>query len=105
MAGTGIGKRVARKEDARLVTGRGTYVADLKMPGLREVAFLRSPLAHARLSSISKPDGAEDDVFVAGDLDGVLPITARSTLPTYRQSDYPVHFAKMNKTTDIVSIR
>jgi len=90
MAGTGIGKRVARKEDARLVTGRGTYVADLKMPGLREVAFLRSPLAHARLSSISKPDGAEDDVFVAGDLDGVLPITARSTLPTYRQSDYPV---------------
>lgn len=90
MVDTGIGKRVARKEDARLVTGRGTYVADLKMSGLREVAFLRSPLAHARLTSISKPNAAADRVFVAEDLVGVLPITARSTLPSYRQSDYPV---------------
>jgi len=86
------------------VTGRGTYVADLKMPGLREVAFLRSPLAHARLSSISKPDGAEDDVFVAGDLDGVLPITARSTLPTYRQSDYPVLVSTPEQNGAIVPV-
>ena len=47
-----IGQPVPRKEDLRLVTGRGTYVSDLQPPRTRHVAFLRSPHAHARITAI-----------------------------------------------------
>ncbi|MBI4494957.1 MAG: xanthine dehydrogenase family protein molybdopterin-binding subunit [Chloroflexi bacterium] len=36
----------------RLVAGRGRYVADVHLPGMRHVAFVRSPHAHARLLSV-----------------------------------------------------
>ena len=42
----GIGARVLRKEDQRHLQGTGNFVADMVMPGLSEVAFMRSPLAH-----------------------------------------------------------
>jgi len=44
-----FGARVRRREDARLVTGRGRYVADVALPGLLHVAVYRSPHAHARI--------------------------------------------------------
>jgi aerobic carbon-monoxide dehydrogenase large subunit len=44
-----FGARVRRREDARLVTGRGRYVADATHPGLLHVAVHRSPHAHARI--------------------------------------------------------
>src|SRR5215467_6919372 len=44
-----FGARVRRREDGRLVTGRGRYVADVTHPGLLHVAVHRSPHAHARL--------------------------------------------------------
>ena len=44
-----FGARVRRREDARLVTGRGRYVADVAHPGLLHVAVHRSPHAHARI--------------------------------------------------------
>ena len=44
-----FGARVRRREDARLVTGRGRYVADVVQPGLLHVAVHRSPHAHARI--------------------------------------------------------
>ncbi|HEU5102733.1 MAG TPA: molybdopterin cofactor-binding domain-containing protein [Roseiflexaceae bacterium] len=47
-----IGARVKRKEDPRLITGRGNYVGDLKLPGMHHVAFVRSPYAHARVRGI-----------------------------------------------------
>lgn len=47
-----FGAAVARSEDARLLTGQGRYVDDIEMPGLLHVAFVRSPMAHARLMSI-----------------------------------------------------
>jgi carbon-monoxide dehydrogenase large subunit len=47
-----IGARVKRKEDPRLLTGQGTYVANLKLPGMRHVAFVRSPYAHANIRGI-----------------------------------------------------
>jgi aerobic carbon-monoxide dehydrogenase large subunit len=47
-----IGARVRRKEDPRLITGTGTYVGDLKLPGLHHVAFVRSPYPHARIRGI-----------------------------------------------------
>ena len=41
-----------RKEDARFIRGRGSYVDDLQLPGMLHGAVLRSPLAHARIVSI-----------------------------------------------------
>ena len=50
----GIGQPVRRKEDARLLTGRGCYVDDLAPAGLVYAVFVRSPHAHARIVSIDK---------------------------------------------------
>jgi aerobic carbon-monoxide dehydrogenase large subunit len=47
-----FGAKVRRREDARLVTGRGRYVADVALPGMLHVAVLRSPHAHARIVAI-----------------------------------------------------
>jgi hypothetical protein len=49
MAKHGIGASVLRKEDDRFLRGRGQYVGDIRLVGTREVAFVRSPVAHARL--------------------------------------------------------
>src|SRR6059036_1563689 len=44
-----FGARVRRREDGRLITGHGRYVADVAHPGLLHVAVHRSPHAHARI--------------------------------------------------------
>ena len=44
--------RMTRKEDARFVRGRGTYVDDVRLPGMLHGAILHSPYAHARIVSI-----------------------------------------------------
>ena len=51
-APSGIGERVRRNEDARLLTGRALFVDDVRLDGLLHVAFLRSQHAHARLTSV-----------------------------------------------------
>ncbi len=48
----GIGKPVQRKEDLRLLTGKGYYVADVSLPNTAHAAMVRSPYAHARIRSI-----------------------------------------------------
>jgi carbon-monoxide dehydrogenase large subunit len=52
MASKLLGAHVRRKEDPRLITGTSQYVADIAMPGLLQVAFVRSPHAHARIRAI-----------------------------------------------------
>ena len=84
--GEGIGARVLRKEDARHLHGRGSFVSDLKLPGQMEVAFLRSPVAHGRIRGIRKPAEHAGRVFVSEDLTGLRPIVATSALPTYKVS-------------------
>ena len=48
-----VGTRINRKEDPRLLTGRGTYVDDVVVPGMLHVAFARSDVARGRIVSIS----------------------------------------------------
>ena len=48
----GIGKPILRKEDARLVAGRGCYSDDVNRPGQVFACFVRSPHAHARIERI-----------------------------------------------------
>jgi carbon-monoxide dehydrogenase large subunit len=47
-----MGAEVRRKEDPRLITGASLYTGDVALPGLRHVAFVRSPHAHARIRGI-----------------------------------------------------
>jgi carbon-monoxide dehydrogenase large subunit len=47
-----VGQRVKRREDPRLIQGHGTYVDDVKVLGMRHVAFKRSDVAHGRIRSI-----------------------------------------------------
>ena len=70
MAEQGVGARLLRKEDDRLMRGRGEFVADIRLAGMQDVAFVRSPLAHARIRGIRIPPQSADSVFTAADLDG-----------------------------------
>ena len=89
MSDKGIGARLLRKEDGRFMHGRGNYVGDIQLSGMKELAFVRSPFAHARIVAVHKPAGAEDRVFAAADLVGVKPMRAPSKLPGYKASDFP----------------
>ncbi|MGQ0670774.1 MAG: hypothetical protein ACT4PO_14075, partial [Actinomycetota bacterium] len=44
-----FGARVARVEDDRLLTGRSRFVADIRLPGMVEMALVRSQFAHANV--------------------------------------------------------
>src|ERR1700731_230433 len=88
--GQGVGARLSRKEDDRFMRGRGQYVADIRLAGLQDVAFVRSPLAHARIRGIHVPWRFRDVVFTAADLGGVKPIRAVSGLPGFKISEQPV---------------
>ncbi|HSD48860.1 MAG TPA: molybdopterin cofactor-binding domain-containing protein, partial [Actinomycetota bacterium] len=48
----GIGHSVRRVEDDRFIRGKGTYVDDIKLPGMLHMAILRSPYAHAKINGI-----------------------------------------------------
>ena len=58
-----VGQRVKRREDPRLIQGRGTYVDDVKIAGMQHMAFKRSDIAHGRISSL--------DVSAAQAMEGV----------------------------------
>jgi carbon-monoxide dehydrogenase large subunit len=47
-----IGRSLTRREDRRLLTGRGQFIADLELPHMLHAVFVRSPLAHARIKAI-----------------------------------------------------
>ena len=83
-SGKTIGARLLRKEDDRFLHGRGQYIGDIRLPGMREIAFVRSPVAHARLTGVHIPAHLRASVFTAQDLTGVLPIRAVSSLPGSR---------------------
>ena len=88
-SGQGIGARVLRKEDARHLHGRGNFIANMSMPGLSEVAFLRSPLAHARITGTRVADEAAGHVYFRSSMPDAQDIVADSTLPSYQVSGQP----------------
>ena len=68
-----FGASVLRKEDPALLTGKGRYVDDVKLPGMLHAAFVRSPYAHARIKGIDKA--------AALALPGVVAILTHADLP------------------------
>ena len=85
----GIGTRINRNEDARFLAGKGEYLADLNIPGTREVAFLRSTIAHGLIHSIEIPEEYRSQVFLLSDLGNIKPVRAVLNDPSYRVSDFP----------------
>ncbi len=73
MSERGIGASLKRREDIRFLTGRGTYTDDLNRPGQAHVAFLRSPVAHARINGIDTREAEAAPgvlrVFTGADID------------------------------------
>src|ERR1700694_5810508 len=49
----GFGHSVRRKEDPRFIRGRGNYIDDIKLPGMLYLDIVRSPYAHAKITSIN----------------------------------------------------
>jgi carbon-monoxide dehydrogenase large subunit len=76
MARRYMGNSVPRKEDPTLLTGRSNFTDDIRLPGMLHMAFLRSPYAHARITSIDASAARERpgvvDVFTSEDLADVL---------------------------------
>jgi aerobic carbon-monoxide dehydrogenase large subunit len=65
-----IGAPVTRREDGRVLRGQTSYLDDAEAPGTVHAAFVRSPYAHARITSVSVPAQAEGliAVLTAADL-------------------------------------
>ena len=87
--GAGIGVRVPRLEDDRYLRGRGKYIGDIKLSGMKEVAFLRSPVAHGRIRGFDIPENLRSQVTIAADMDGVKAIRAVTALPGFNVSEQP----------------
>ncbi|MEO3794923.1 xanthine dehydrogenase family protein molybdopterin-binding subunit [Nonomuraea sp. B10E15] len=59
-----VGASTPRREDARLLTGRGKYVGAVRLPGMAHAHVIRSPIAHGRLLGCdAKAAWAADDVL------------------------------------------
>src|SRR5262245_60450820 len=83
-----FGASVRRREDARLVSGRGRYVADVALPDVLHVAVHRSPHAHARIARIDAGPARHRPgvvhVLLPGDVErlGRLPLLSHPSLIT-----------------------
>ncbi len=87
--GRGVGASIRRKEDDRLLRGRGRFIGDMRFPGQLEAAFLRSTVAHARIKAINSPPHLAGRVFTHADMTGVKDILAKTGLPGFRISTQP----------------
>ncbi|HZR62208.1 MAG TPA: molybdopterin cofactor-binding domain-containing protein, partial [Xanthobacteraceae bacterium] len=84
-----IGASLLRKEDARHLYGRGMFIADVHVPGVQDIAFVRSPTAHARVGRIVKPTDAGGRVFTLADIGPINVLEAGPELSAHRHSPYP----------------
>src|SRR5947209_5233173 len=82
-----IGARIKRTEDPRLLTGRGAYSDDRKVPDLLHVAFRRSDHSHALIRSIDTTQAKQVPgviaVFTAEDMADVAAVFATSRMKDY----------------------
>ena len=89
-AGKGwIGASLLRKEDARHLHGHGMFIADVRVPGVQDVAFVRSPMANARVRRVTKPADAAARVFTLADIGPINVLEAGPELSAHRHSPYP----------------
>ncbi len=89
-----LGKARLRKEDERLITGQTNWTDNIKLPGMLHIAFVRSPFAHARITSVNVSAAlAEPGVIAAysgadfaaeqGSLPCAWPVTPDIVIPNH----------------------
>lgn len=76
-----LGRSRRRKEDQRLITGRTKWTDNVVLPGMLHLAFVRSPYAHARITSIDT-DAAKASTNVVTVLTGADLDAEMGSLPT-----------------------
>ncbi|RUZ73357.1 xanthine dehydrogenase family protein molybdopterin-binding subunit [Mesorhizobium sp. M7A.F.Ca.US.006.01.1.1] len=105
MVKDGVGARARRKEDERFLLGRGQYIGDLRLARMRDVAFVRSPVAHAYLKKVNIPPHLRDSVIIAGDLTDMLPMRAVSPLPGFQASEQsPLATDKIRQVGELIAM-
>ncbi len=99
-----VGQSVKRVEDQRLLTGKGCYVADIEPEGVLHAVFVRSPLAHARVTSIDV-DAARRAPGVAAVFTGADIVEATNPFPPFLMLPNlytPLHWALSDKKVRMV---
>jgi aerobic carbon-monoxide dehydrogenase large subunit len=94
MTTTEVGRARLRKEDAHLITGRSKYTDNITLPGMLHLAMVRSPFAHAKITSVDTAAAKSSPGVVAvltgadvaaeqGSLPNVWPITPNQKAPAF----------------------
>ena len=100
----GVGASLRRKEDARHLYGRGQFTADLRFPDMLEVAFVRSPLAHAKIVAIAPPARTKGQFFTAADFTNLQGIRSVPRIPGFKPSLYhPLAREKVRFVGEIIA--
>ena len=76
-----VGRSVARKEDAKLLTGQSRFIDDITLPGMVWASVVRSPFAHARIKSVDVSKALEAEGVVAAFSGADLEGDWKATLP------------------------
>ncbi|HZL54136.1 MAG TPA: xanthine dehydrogenase family protein molybdopterin-binding subunit, partial [Solirubrobacteraceae bacterium] len=81
-----VGTSVKRVEDDRILSGRGRYIDDIRLPQMLHGVFLRSSIAHGRLTGVDVEAALELEgvvaVITAAELEGVVhPLATRPDVP------------------------
>ncbi len=92
-----LGAPAPRKEDLRLITGSGKYVADIVLPGMLHAVFVRSEYAHARINGINKREAESMPgvvaVYTGDDLKDVVKSMDQPVLKPNLPAQYPSYHA------------
>jgi aerobic carbon-monoxide dehydrogenase large subunit len=89
-----LGRSRLRKEDARLITGQTNWTDNITLPGMLHIAFLRSPYAHARITSVDVSAARSEPGIIAafagadfadeqGSLPCAWPVTPDIVMPAH----------------------
>lgn len=94
--GSWIGRKFARKEDRRLITGKGNYLADIHVDNCLVLKFARSTCAHGIIKSIDTSSAESIPgviaVYTGNDIkDRIKPLPTSATLPLL-EANYPRHW-------------
>ena len=89
-----LGARVRRVEDPRFLMGKARYIEDIELPGMIDAAFVRSPFAHAEITSVDVSEALAVPGVVAAlhgqDLVGrVKPTVCDAIAEGWQSSEYP----------------
>jgi aerobic carbon-monoxide dehydrogenase large subunit len=104
-----VGAKVPRVEDQRILTGRGHYIDDLHLPHMLHAAFLRSPLAHARIVSLDVSEARHAPgvvaIFTGEDMRNLTqPIQVSMAMGQRIPEFYPLTTDKVRLLGDLVAM-